>query len=361
MGHPSVEAIMNRAWCPGVSILDQEPYKIRLMIGHEIQPQKYLFCGNLSETGKSFSVSARWQRDNFITAANECRLCDIFKMELPDIVNGGTFETCDTIQLPGPITAPTIQDVINDGLNNYLWDSSLPPALLIPAWYGGTTYQDGFSEVDFRPWFNFLAVLKQGACKIGWKLKAPIFENSMFRRLWTYILSKDYGNQAFINQYGSLEAAFNAYKWIVAVTSGTNLYTTGFQLNNDYCISFNQNTADPQGVVSTGTPWTSINHYTNLMQGVCLRYKLFQTNEDWEGSIKISVYQIDNSLPVGGVPTPAGGNIPIFNPAYNLIAEQSHSISFDEDNPEFILEGEIDIDCIDVKKPQLLDPGSIFV
>lgn len=364
MDHPTVSGLLNSRWCPGA--IQQEPYKIRLMVGHEVLPQKFLFCGTLSESGRTFGVSASWGRDNFIIAANECRLCDIFKFELPDIVNGGTFESCATISLPGGLTGSSIQQVIQDAMDDHLYDSSQSPAMLVPACYGGFVYDgSGLSPADFRPWFSFLHVLKQGACKIGWKINAPIFENSMFRRMWVYILSSNYGNQAYINQYGTLDTAFNQYRWIFAVTSGTDLYTSGISIpNGKYCITFDQVVQDNFGVLDQIIPtnaWSDIALFRNLLQGLCLRFKLFQTNENWEGEIKISIYQKDPEFTGGPVNLPNGGTMTVPGQVSTLVGEQTFNISFDEDDPSYILEGAIEIDCLKLKKPTDLNPGCLNV
>lgn len=168
-----------------------------------------------------------------------------------------------------------------------------------------------------------------------------------------------------INQYGSLEAAFEQYRWIVAVSQGTDLYTSGIQLqSNRYCITFNQIVADPQGVVDSLVPaqaWTDIALYQNLMQGVCLRFKMFQTNEDWDGSIKISIYQKDPEFTGSTINLPTGGTITVPGQVSTLVGEQTFSISFDEDNPSYVLEGSIEVDCLKLKKPQDLNPGCLFV
>ena len=356
MDHPGVEAIMNRAWCPGLSLLDQEPYKIRLMIGHEIQPQKWLYCGNLNEGGKTFGVSARWGKDNFITGANEIKLCDIFKFELPDIVNGGTFETCDNVQLGVGIIGIG-DDPWQQSTDNCEYEDGVSdPYLMLPSYYGGLLYGDTMTPADFRPWFHIRYVLKLGACKIGWKIKAPILDNSMFDRAWTYILSNNYGNQAFINQYGSLEAAFEAHRWKVAMTPGSIL--------GEGCQTFDSIIADPQGVINTGfpsLPWTYITKYRDLFQGVCLRMKLFQTNENWEGEICVRVYEYSGEYATGQVPTPAGTTITTLNPVSNQIIENTYDISFDDDNPSFIVEDTIEIGCVNIDKPTVLNSGYLAV
>lgn len=362
MYHPAVSGILSSRWCPGA--IQQDPYKIRLMVGHEILPQRFLYCGTLSEGGKTFTVTAGWAKDHFVIGANECRLCDIFKRDIVDIVNGGTFEICDSVVLGNSILGSG-QNPWDQSTNNCEYEDGVSdPFLMMPAYYGGTYYRDITTPADFRPWFNLRYILKEAACKLGHRLKAPIFDHPLFDRSWIYILADNYGDQAKINEYGSLEAAFEDYRWKVALTPGSDLYQSGVSTPNGHCIIFDQTISDPQSIVN-GQPsfasWTHFELYGNLLQGVCLRFKLFQTNEDWSGDISISIYQVSPEFSPGGpVNLPGGGTATINVPVSTLIAEDTFNVSYDENNEQFIIEGIIEIDRLNIEKPTILRQGELW-
>jgi hypothetical protein len=76
--------------------------------------------------------------------------------------------------------------------------------------YGAWPLEDRVALEDFRPWFNALGLLQAAFCSIGWTFRCPILETDYGRRVWTYILKKDFRSASVVLAGKAFQAELTA-------------------------------------------------------------------------------------------------------------------------------------------------------
>jgi hypothetical protein len=103
------------------------------------------------------------------------------------------------------------------------------------VYFGAWSSKNGIQLIDFRPQYSLLWLLQQGFCALGWSFRSNAFESEYGRRLITYMLDKNYGQDP--NLIAS--RAFN-----VALTTDIDMFPPE---NNAIIIIFDNVLSNPGG------------------------------------------------------------------------------------------------------------------
>jgi len=101
--------------------------------------------------------------------------------------------------------------------------------------YGSRVVLGEWSVEDFRPWFSAYGVIKQAFCHFGWNFESPVLDSNWGKRLWTYILKKDWYKHS---NHGHLMT-------VEATTSADNFADLPLIIEFDTEISDDGNNYDP--------------------------------------------------------------------------------------------------------------------
>jgi len=105
---------------------------------------------------------------------------------------------------------------------------------------------------------------------------------------------------------------------------------------------------------------TTFNLYNDMLIGACVKFRMILTENDYSGTIEVGLFSAgDSTLVPYTVPgTNNTVNIPV-NPPIEL-GSITESVSTDEDG-NLIVEGEIEVDCIKMRKVNPFYSGHIYV
>lgn len=358
----AAKLLIHDKWCPGSIWRFQEPYKIRLWANGDLQPQRLLYCIGKNDANCTYSVSVGWDKSHWAIAFNDCDLCDVMKKPQVNIIDGNTYDTCIT-QILGDgfvdLQGTGFTDVWQQACDTYYYNDGDDGIVFLPAWYGGTYYGNQLTLEDFRPWFNFLWVLQNGARVCGgWCIKAPIFENELFRRALVYILSNEYGNTDYAAAFGgNIQSAFDDCTYKAVVPTGDILSDHTNVGANGNCVQFPSIINDASAQIAGGAAQgTTFGIKRNLIQGFCLRFKLIMTEADWKGDVTFSILQ-QTGLTAGSPYTlPNGTTINAVNSTTQLLESGTFSLDSTTEDGNVIIEGTVEVECVNfIDCPTLID------
>jgi len=157
--------------------------------GSSVAQEIYLSINKKQNTFDRWTVSLTSGGEEWIDGIGNCYLCDIPNLGLFELTKENIR---DTWLADSDNSNPVSGALYQDGDDGIVW-----PLIHYGGWTVPAVYDEDTGEIisptyttapDFRPWIYLLKILQEGFCKLGYKLKAPIFETEWGRRLIIYAL-----------------------------------------------------------------------------------------------------------------------------------------------------------------------------
>jgi hypothetical protein len=172
-GGPLNDLILRSHVLPNVIDNNFESIRVVIMAGSRALRQTDLFILGYNAGGNpTYDVEIRTAKeDHWIVGAKD--------LPFKDINLGGLF------------TFEEATVVAQNALDEYI-DGDIGIRFPI-AFFGAWSSKNGIQLIDFRPQYSLLWLLQQGFCALGWSFRSNAFESEYGRRLITYMLDKNYG------------------------------------------------------------------------------------------------------------------------------------------------------------------------
>lgn len=240
--------------------------------GSSVALQSFISINKKQAGFDRWDVSLTSGGDDWIDSIGSCNLCDIPNLGLfqltKDNIRSSWFSQTDN-GVNGT-NAP-----YQDGDQGLVWPLVHYGGWTVPATYDadGNVVEPTFTTApDFRPWIYLLKILQEGFCKLGYKLKAPIFETEWGRRLIVYALGDITSLQ---NERDILHVGYNppAPGFVVTPNDQTFIpFTTPFQIFQSWLVPFDDESApffDAAASIGDGYYDTNNNCVINIAGTYC--------------------------------------------------------------------------------------------
>lgn len=174
---PKNDLLLRRYVMPNTADATFDGIDVNIQIGSRRIKQNKLFV--LRYAAGQYDIEIRNTIEHWIFGAKNLKLVDLDLGAKFDFTISNIFNYSGT----GP-------EEYLDGGSGLRW-----PLAFYGGWFGK---QREPILSDMRPWFSILYLLQKGFCQLGWSFRSTVLESDYGRRLISYLLAEDFGQDAAV-------------------------------------------------------------------------------------------------------------------------------------------------------------------